>query len=216
MTSRIPCDHPLDEAALHAYLDGELPLEARAALESHARTCDDCARRLDEARALLAAVDALPGVLPDTRPSRDLAPGVLAAIGHDRSANGLVRWLLLPEILLTLGLMLIAVPAVVAASSAVLPLAAWRASMESGLASSSRAVVEQWSALAAALAGGPGLAHAAAGALRGPLWPTPSVLSALSSPTWIGLVVGVTLVWLLGNGALLGTPRAFARRGSDA
>ena len=62
---------------LSAFLDGELALDERAAVESHLRQCADCARELEE----LGAVDALARELPVQAP-----PGYFEALpGRVRS-----------------------------------------------------------------------------------------------------------------------------------
>src|SRR5688572_26519684 len=63
--------HP-DEGTIHAWLDGQLPPEEGAAVESHARDCASCAATIAEARGLVAAssriisaLDVVPGgVIP--------------------------------------------------------------------------------------------------------------------------------------------------------
>lgn len=64
------------DAALSDYLENMLDPTARAALESHATSCDRC-------RALLADVSAVTtaaAALPDLEPSRDLWPGIVDRI----------------------------------------------------------------------------------------------------------------------------------------
>ncbi len=51
----------VDEGALHAYLDGELPSAERAALEAHIAQCESCRAQLVEERALLDRANALLG-----------------------------------------------------------------------------------------------------------------------------------------------------------
>jgi hypothetical protein len=50
--------HPAEELLLYAY--GELPTPARAAVEAHLATCEECRRELDGLAEVRAAVDALP------------------------------------------------------------------------------------------------------------------------------------------------------------
>lgn len=65
----------LDEGAIHAWLDGELPATERAAAEAHVAQCPECAAAVAEARGFIAAssriltaLDAMPGgVLPATQ-----------------------------------------------------------------------------------------------------------------------------------------------------
>src|SRR5439155_10215499 len=59
----------VDEGALHAYLDGELPSAERAALEAHIAQCESCRAQLVEERALLDRANALLGAArPVERP----------------------------------------------------------------------------------------------------------------------------------------------------
>jgi anti-sigma factor RsiW len=51
----------VDEGALHAYLDGELPPAERAGLEAHLAQCSACKTLLTEERALLERASALLG-----------------------------------------------------------------------------------------------------------------------------------------------------------
>src|SRR5688500_19715348 len=63
--------HP-DEGTIHSWLDGALPAEDAASLESHVATCQSCAAAVAEARGFIAAssriltaLDDVPrGVLP--------------------------------------------------------------------------------------------------------------------------------------------------------
>lgn len=67
----------LDEGLIHAWLDGALPPEDAAAVESHAAACPECAALVAEARGLLAgasrivaALDVVPGgVIPQKKPA---------------------------------------------------------------------------------------------------------------------------------------------------
>jgi hypothetical protein len=58
----------VDDGALHAYLDGELPSVERARLEAHVAECPACRTRLDEERALVERASVLLGLaLPPER-----------------------------------------------------------------------------------------------------------------------------------------------------
>src|SRR5688500_16529565 len=69
--------HP-DEGTIHAWLDGQLPAEEAAALESHVSECAQCSAAIAEARGLIAAssrivsaLDIVPaGVIPIRKPVR--------------------------------------------------------------------------------------------------------------------------------------------------
>lgn len=103
------------DAALSDYLEGTLDPAARAALESHAASCDRC-------RALLADVSAITteaAALPDLEPSRDLWPGIVDRIaapvvtlpvaGHRTADRPFVRpWYLAPAPLAAAAALLIA------------------------------------------------------------------------------------------------------------
>ena len=52
--------HPVKEADLSAYLDGELSPERKRQLEEHLRSCDGCSRKLDALRTLAAALREMP------------------------------------------------------------------------------------------------------------------------------------------------------------
>ncbi|MEX2156462.1 MAG: anti-sigma factor [Gemmatimonadales bacterium] len=63
----------VDDGALHAYLDGELPSTERAALEAHVAGCPDCRARLTEERALVERASVLLGLAqPAERPAPPL------------------------------------------------------------------------------------------------------------------------------------------------
>lgn len=78
----------VDEGALHAYLDGELPPAERAALEAHVAECPACRARLTEERALLERASQLLGLAqPLERPAPPL---------HQLRQRRVVRRLRLP------------------------------------------------------------------------------------------------------------------------
>jgi hypothetical protein len=72
----------LDEGTIHAWLDGELPLEERSAVEAHLASCEECKAAVAEARGFIAAssriltaLDSVPGgVLPATSTGIGTAP----------------------------------------------------------------------------------------------------------------------------------------------
>lgn len=65
---------------LSAYLDDELPAEARAALEAHLAACEACRTVRDELRAVVAWAPTFAGQAP----ARDLWPGIAATIERQR------------------------------------------------------------------------------------------------------------------------------------
>ena len=67
--------HP-DEGIIHAWLDGELPAQEVAALESHIAECAECSAKVAEARGLVAASSRIVSAL-------DIVPGgVIPAKGQ--------------------------------------------------------------------------------------------------------------------------------------
>jgi anti-sigma factor RsiW len=62
----------VDDGALHAYLDGELPPVERARLEAHVAECAACRTRLDEERALIERASGLLGLAQP--PERAMPP----------------------------------------------------------------------------------------------------------------------------------------------
>jgi hypothetical protein len=83
-------NHDLWTDQLSDYLDDELPVTARAALEEHLHACGDCRQVLAELRAVMERARSL----PDAPPARELWPGIGAAIGSStrRSARLLSIW----------------------------------------------------------------------------------------------------------------------------
>ena len=82
----------VDEGRLQAYIDGELPIADRAALESHLATCDACRLELDELRrigvelhAALVATDMVAGTVSAHRivSERHAALGGAPAAAND-------------------------------------------------------------------------------------------------------------------------------------
>lgn len=67
------CEQVNDE--LSAYLDGELPADARAAVESHLAGCVECKQAAEELKSIAAAIHDLP---------RHKAPATLVATVHER------------------------------------------------------------------------------------------------------------------------------------
>lgn len=68
---------------LSGYLDGELAVAERAALEAHLETCAGCREVLDDLRRVLAVAPAYAGRVP----RRDLWPGIAEAIDRKREAR---------------------------------------------------------------------------------------------------------------------------------
>ena len=70
--------HPAAWGLLPAYLDGELSSAQRVQLETHLEACASCRGELASLKRLAERARQLPDALD---PSRDLWPGILAAIG---------------------------------------------------------------------------------------------------------------------------------------
>lgn len=64
---------------LSEYLDGDLPVDDRRALEAHLAGCPTCRAILDELRGVVAVA----GELEDRPPERDLWAGIAARIGAE-------------------------------------------------------------------------------------------------------------------------------------
>ena len=84
--------HP-DDGQLHALVDGELSPADAAAIELHARTCEPCRTRLDEARMLLGESDRIVARL-DLEP-REAPTSRAARSGFDYRVLGLAASALL-------------------------------------------------------------------------------------------------------------------------
>jgi hypothetical protein len=74
----------LDEGTIHAWLDGALPADEAARIETHIEDCADCAERVAEARGLIAAAARIASAL-DVTPS-----GVIPAFGARKKS--VRRW----------------------------------------------------------------------------------------------------------------------------
>lgn len=72
---------------LSAYLDGELPVEARQTLEVHLASCAACREVLDDLRRVVAVAPTWVG----TPPARDLWPEIAQAIDRGREVRLPVR-----------------------------------------------------------------------------------------------------------------------------
>jgi hypothetical protein len=78
----------LDEATIHAWLDGELPLEERAEVEAHVASCDECKAAVAEARGFIAAstriLTALDSVPGGVIPTASKQPSIASRGAHRR------------------------------------------------------------------------------------------------------------------------------------
>jgi anti-sigma factor RsiW len=75
----------VDESDLSAYIDEALSEAKRARVEAHLRSCDDCARRLDELKQLVAELHALPRVAAPR--SFALSQESVAALSRESSSG---------------------------------------------------------------------------------------------------------------------------------
>lgn len=74
--------HP-DEGMIHSWLDGVLPAEEAAGLESHVATCQSCAATVAEARGFIAASSRILTALDD------VPRGVIPAVPHQKRGLGI-------------------------------------------------------------------------------------------------------------------------------
>ncbi len=96
----------VDEGTIHAWLDGELPAEEGAALESHVATCTSCAAAVAEARGLMAASSRILGAL-DEVPAEVIPRVAKAPVDAPRRAAR--RWWQRPQFAAAAGLVVMAV-----------------------------------------------------------------------------------------------------------
>ena len=87
--------HP-DEGTIHSWLDGALPAEEAASLESHVATCQSCAAAVAEARGFIAASSRILTALDD------VPRGVLPAI-PERKRDLRVFWRAAATVLVVAG-----------------------------------------------------------------------------------------------------------------
>jgi anti-sigma-K factor RskA len=76
-------DHGHETDRLSEYIDGELGASERGRVERHLAGCGDCARLVDELRAVATEAAAL----PDVPPTRDLWPGIQGRLAPRRAAR---------------------------------------------------------------------------------------------------------------------------------
>jgi len=85
-------DRDVWTARLSEYVDGDLPADARVALERHLVDCVECRETIAELRR----IQSLAGTLGDREPPRDLWPGVQRRIAEVEQATGVLpfrqRW----------------------------------------------------------------------------------------------------------------------------
>lgn len=106
----VPGAGHLDEPALHAYLDGELPDSEHLVAERHLATCPDCSARVTALQTLFTSLEAL----PDTPLPRDLAGSVVAALRHEAAIRPVLDrrrlWWLAPQAIAAALLLAFALP----------------------------------------------------------------------------------------------------------
>ena len=210
------------DSVLNEYLDGELDHAGQAALEAHLPVCQDCSRRLAELKTLFLSLENL----PEESPSRDLASAVQAAL-RNQPAGPRQRWILAAGTALQLVL-------AAAALTWLVPAQAWRdlpagwglallpsemqlllvrltsiglnrtfdsiwIGLNASLLSGMNMIFQEWQTVQA------GLAQSVHTQAQAGLGQTPILELSL-----IGLAV--TLVWLAGNGLLIGSLNRKSRR----
>jgi anti-sigma factor RsiW len=216
-----PTLHP-DDSVLNEYLDGELGGSVQADLEAHLSGCKDCARRLAEMETLFQRIESL----PDEAPPHDLSGAVVEAL-RKPSASPNQPWVFAAGAVLELILS-------AAALIWLVPAAAWR-SLPGGMGPAFQPPSLQFLVERMSLSG---LAGPVSGILEslqetwlgwvnasGLLWQTiraglaqavqVSGQTGLSQAPLLELgLVGLagTLVWLAGNGLLIGSLNRKSRR----
>ena len=180
-----------DEDVLNEYLDGELSPSGCSSLEAHLARCPDCTRRLDALRELFANVQGL----PEEALSRDLAPGVLRGLSRRRVSWRVLDLTLAGQAILALVLAVLAWPTL-----------AQQAAVYAAFG------LEGWQVPLAAWSGSFNQVSQAASALfdRGMRfdWP-PGLFARVSSSEILVIFSVISVLWLVGNGLLLG-PRTRA------
>ena len=188
-----PDPHP-EQTLLYEYLDGELPPAQLAALEEHLAQCPACSARLAQIQSLYAQI----GAMPEHPPAHDFARPVLDAI-RGLPAVRRKSWKILDlstavQALAVLALLWFALP------SLYQPWIARGLAQFSTLAGwlSARLI-----AVLAALGQGRNAAQHGLDLLHS-LQPQPDWLANLPLIQIITILSLATLVWLAGNGYLLG------------
>ncbi len=187
----------LDDPTLNAYLDSALEPRASAQATEHLAACPECRARLASLQALFAEIEAL----PDLPLERDLSAQVVLAIKAKSLARPKLALGTGARLALALQLILLIVALGVAAPLALkvpalsqggLPIA----NLSTLFIRLETALMPLWSSTATVAQG---LANTQSFLTQ---------LPALSVVALLPLLVGITLLWLVGNGLLLRhTPR---------
>lgn len=189
----------LNDDQLNQYLDGVLDPGQVAGLEAHLAGCGDCQSRLTDLQALFSALEAL----PEAPLGRDLTPQVMAALQPPPIPWRAGRWVAAFQVATAVAVLLISWPLL---QSLVPPattlqfqqaLADWLNQTLAGLAAGLEAwrlAVTAWVQQALALA----RPSAYIPGFAANLWP------------WLA---ALGLLWLLGNGLLLGPVRQRSSNG---
>jgi predicted anti-sigma-YlaC factor YlaD len=101
-----PTLNHLTDELLFEYLDQALSEEHLAEVKAHLDTCQTCKTRLAEFGSLFSEIEEL----PEIRMEKDLVPGILHALRKKAMLPPIVRWILLMQGILALGLIAISVP----------------------------------------------------------------------------------------------------------
>lgn len=179
----------LEPNLLERYLDGELSREELAAAEAHLASCASCREDLGRLRAIFVELAALPAEPPPV----DLTPLVLARIAPPAPWPARAWAILAAQAAFCLALAFWLAPQAIA----------WANELWAGLAPQLSATLDPRLivAWAESLAG---QANAVARSVQA--LDTGSLIG-LAPTQWALLLGGAALIWLAGNGALLGTRR---------
>ncbi len=189
----------LSESQIFAYLDGELSRAEGQSVSRHLASCPRCAEKRAEAQALFKSIEQLPEIPLEL----DLASGVLAEI-RAREQPALADRLFYPALVLQLVLALLILSSSPAAVLARLITPLEQIGQYSRDMAARLPRITAWIETALQLLSDELLASA--DFLSRPM-PIPFSLIAL-----VPLVVSCFVLWLVGNGVLLGQARLGRRR----
>ncbi len=185
----------LNDEILNEYLDQALTPAQYTAVDAHLAACADCGDRLETLRAVFADLDALPEVAL----RRDLSAAVMAQLPRRTPPvlRPALRWVIAAQALLAVILLAVSGPPLLSAI-------AWPTAPET-LDSAAWAALTQITTEAAALAQTlTATAEDGLAAARG----FSATVSTSAASAWAALLIPLVLLWLFGNGVLVGRLRA--------